>query len=143
MKPNPPSIPRPRHRELRIRPVAKNKQKAKRLYALEASKFIAESLADPHRGYCPIMLTFGRNVLVTQVHHMRGRVGPLLIDRRFWLAVSAEGHTWIHANPQLACKQGWLAPIGKWNTPPRDSETDRLRSLISLRKQTKAKAKIT
>lgn len=43
----------------------------------------------------------------TQVHHMKGRIGDLLLDQRFWLAVSHEGHEKIENNPVWAKEQGY------------------------------------
>lgn len=51
----------------------------------------------------------------SQIHHIRGRLGPLLLDERYWLAVSWEGHRWIHDNPAIARKRGWIAGQGQWN----------------------------
>lgn len=53
----------------------------------------------------------------TQVHHTRGRAGALLTDERFWLAVSAVGHDWIHSHPNEARKLGLLCQKGQWNQP--------------------------
>ncbi len=36
----------------------------------------------------------------TQVHHKKGRVGNLLIDIRYWMAVSHEAHEHIHRFPK-------------------------------------------
>ena len=64
-----------------------------------------------------------------QNHHQRGRLGPLLMDKRFWIPVSGKGHRWINANPQLAREQiafltdgrhlTLLCEVGEWNTPPK------------------------
>ncbi len=43
----------------------------------------------------------------TQVHHKKGRIGKLLTDVRFWLAVSAEGHKKIEENPEWAKEKGY------------------------------------
>lgn len=43
----------------------------------------------------------------TQVHHQKGRVGILFLAEEFWLGVSAEGHTYLHANPAIARERGW------------------------------------
>lgn len=43
----------------------------------------------------------------TQVHHKKGRIGKLLTDVRFWLAVSAEGHKKIEENPEWAKENGY------------------------------------
>lgn len=68
---------------------------------------------------CPVMLTiFKRQVPITEhPHHLRGRGGSLLCDTRFWLGVSDEGHRFIHANPTIARKHGWLCAVGQWNKP--------------------------
>lgn len=66
----------------------------------------------------------------TDVHHTRGRAGTLLIDKRFWKAVSREGHNWINANPLDARKRGLICERGLWNSPPRDEESLRLKGLM-------------
>lgn len=43
-----------------------------------------------------------------QVHHIRGRVGSLLNDVRYFLAVSPEGHTQIEMNPDWARSKGFI-----------------------------------
>ncbi len=67
----------------------------------------------------------------SDVHHQRGRAGTLLIDQRFWMAVSRRGHNWIHNHPQQARYCGYLCAEGLWNVPPRDAETARLRNLLT------------
>jgi hypothetical protein len=58
------------------------------------------------------------NLLATQVHHMLGRVGyadewarenniPLLLDERFWLPTSDEGHDMITENSAWAWENGF------------------------------------
>jgi hypothetical protein len=54
-----------------------------------------------------------------QVHHRRGRIGRLLRDQRFWTAVCAECHEWIHGNPNEARKIGLIVPVAEWNVFPR------------------------
>ena len=49
------------------------------------------------------------------VHHVRGRIGRLLRDRRWWKAVCREAHDWIHGNPNLARALELLAEPGQWN----------------------------
>ena len=59
------------------------------------------------------------------IHHQRGRVGTLLLDERFWIAVSLDGHRWIDANRDEARRRGLLAQIGQWNVPVKGTnETD-------------------
>jgi hypothetical protein len=58
---------------------------------------------------CIVMATLhNKTVPATEIHHTNGRENERLTDRMYWLAVSREGHQWIHANPQLAKEQGWL-----------------------------------
>lgn len=59
------------------------------------------------------------HLVATQIHHMRGRgrggVGPLLLDKRYWLPVSERGHDKIHRNPEWAIAKGFMAAPGEWN----------------------------
>lgn len=43
----------------------------------------------------------------TQIHHKKGRIGSLLCDVKYWLAVSDEGHKKIELNPKWAKEQGY------------------------------------
>ncbi|WP_262885687.1 hypothetical protein [Myroides sp. LoEW2-1] len=38
---------------------------------------------------------------------MKGRVGSLFLDTRYWLAVSREGHRMIEENPKWAKEKGY------------------------------------
>jgi len=51
---------------------------------------------------CPI--TGG---IATEVHHMKGREGVMLLDTKYWLAVSREGHVKIELNPEWAKEMGF------------------------------------
>lgn len=51
-------------------------------------------------------------------HHIRGRLGPLLRDKRYWLPVCRKAHQWIDAHRAEAKARGWLA--GPWNTVPKE-----------------------
>lgn len=77
-------------------------RKAARLFLLE------QRLAGVR---CPV--TGGE---VSQIHHSRGRLKTLLMDERYWVAVSAGGHDWIHRNIAEARKRGLICPIGFWNS---------------------------
>jgi len=50
-----------------------------------------------------------RRERATEIHHKRGRIGKMLLDERFWVAVSRTSHNWIHAHPTEARKLGLLA----------------------------------
>lgn len=64
-----------------------------REYTIKRLQFLAQ----PENQRCPIT---GKQT--TDVHHKKGRVGTLLLDTRFWLAVSREGHKQIEENPEWA-----------------------------------------
>jgi hypothetical protein len=53
-------------------------------------------------------------------HHTRGRIGKLLCDTRFWIAVCQKHHDWIHAHPQQARSLGLLCAKGDWGRQPKD-----------------------
>lgn len=67
------------------------------------------------------------------VHHARGRISTLLIDRRFWLPVCRTCHNWIQEHPSKARELGLLVELGKWNSPPRDKETAWLKEVLAGR----------
>lgn len=43
----------------------------------------------------------------TDVHHMKGRIGPLLTDTKFFLAVCRSCHDWIETHPEEAKELGF------------------------------------
>ncbi len=43
-----------------------------------------------------------------EIHHMNGRFGSRLNKTEWWLAVSREGHEWVHNNPKEARLRGYL-----------------------------------
>ena len=59
--------------------------------------------------FCPVMAKLkNATVRATEVHHVQGRENEMLLDQKFWLAVSREGHQWIHNNPEIAREEGWM-----------------------------------
>ena len=55
------------------------------------------------------------NKQATQVHHIRGRLGTLLLNESFWLPVSQDGHRKIHDEPEWARSNEYLCKAGDWN----------------------------
>lgn len=45
-----------------------------------------------------------------ECHHMRGRIGDLLLDIRFWFPVCHNHHVQITNNPEWALKEGYSLP---------------------------------
>lgn len=58
--------------------------------------------------------------VATSCHHVRGRIGRLLLDERFWVPVCRVHHARIHARPAEARALGLLAQPGQWNTVPKE-----------------------
>lgn len=90
-----------------INKVSENQSKLLTRYNVMRKKFL-------HGKKCAVLK--GRPA--TQVHHMAGRIGyadewarenniPLLIDERFFLPVSDEGHRMVTDNPKWACENGY------------------------------------
>lgn len=53
------------------------------------------------------------------VHHSRGRLGPLLLDETFWIPVCGECHDYIHNNIAVARALGLICAAGQWNSVPK------------------------
>jgi hypothetical protein len=83
-------------KKTKIKPRSKKLTKEMVKYNKEVKIFLAENPV------CPV--TGGK---ATQVHHKKGRIGKLLMDKRFWLAVSDEGHRKIELNPEWAKEMGY------------------------------------
>lgn len=50
----------------------------------------------------------------TEVHHMAGRVGDLLLDESKWASMCRDDHRWATENPAAAIAQGFsLRRVGR------------------------------
>lgn len=84
--------------------------------AVENAKYTVakiQFMSKPENKVCPVT-----SQPTTDIHHKSGRVGfadqwarinniTLLLDARFWLAVSREGHRQIEENPTWAKEMGY------------------------------------
>ena len=82
-----------------IKPVSDKRQKQNTAYLLARKIFLMEE----RNKYCPV--TGG---LATEIHHINGRENERLLNRKYWLAVSRDGHKYIHDNPSESRVNGWL-----------------------------------
>lgn len=110
----------------RIRSVSKRHSALHAQYVKEAGAFVA---AERKAGKtCPVVravpslrngVKYGHliSAKLTEVHHMAGRAGALLTFKPMWLAVSKQGHRWIHSNIEEARKMGFICGQGLWNNP--------------------------
>jgi len=83
------------------KPIKKVSDKRK----IENAKYLVlriEFLGKPENQKCPII---GKPT--TDVHHMKGRIGSLLLDTRYWVALSREGHKFVEENPEWAKENGY------------------------------------
>jgi len=88
-----------------IKQFSSKRAKRNEAYLLARDVFLQEQA----NKFCPVMnLLHGKTVRSTEIHHINGKENERLTDRAYWLAVSREGHQYIHANPEIAYEQGWL-----------------------------------
>lgn len=62
-----------------------------------------EFLSLPENEFCAVFPW----LRATEIHHKKGRIGKLLTDERYFLAVSRKGHRKIENNPEWAYEQGF------------------------------------
>ncbi len=112
----PPCKPRkPLGAPMRRTPLRKvSKSQARRIakYRPIAHGFL---LAHPICGIC--LVRGGEVRPSTEIHHIRGRNGPLLFDTRFFCASCRACRLWPHDNKEEARKLGVLAERGEWGSP--------------------------
>ncbi len=81
-----------------IRKFSIKREAENRRYTIERLRFLAQ----PENQRCPIT-----GERATEIHHKKGRIESLLLDTRYWLAVSRNGHREIEENPDWAKEQGY------------------------------------
>lgn len=91
-----------RQRAGRIRPVSRQREGLMRAYRAKSARWLAGKRC---------FQCFDKQI---SVHHTRGRVGTLLCDERFWLALCDHCHRWVHDNPEEARSVGLLCQPGEW-----------------------------
>jgi hypothetical protein len=109
-----------------IKPVSAKRARLNKVYSALRKKFLAEhpwcEFFLEERGwdegvvnelgvvsnhgtlFCPVKVPRSADV-----HHKKGR-GRYLLDTSTWMAVSREGHLWIHANPKESYEKGYMLP---------------------------------
>ena len=83
-----------------IRKVSKKRAIENAIYKKTRIEFLSRS----ENKYCAVL----KNRLSTEVHHAKGRIGDLFLNTEFWIAVSSEGHKYIHENDSWSRKNGFL-----------------------------------
>jgi hypothetical protein len=117
-------VDRLKPRTLRWLEHRRKKQRSDRLYISLAKEFRSQ----PGNLHCHGCVA--RHVPTrasSEVHHVRGRLGTLKFDTRFFCPTCRECGRWVHANPAKARALGLLAQAGDWRRAPEDAETERIR----------------
>ena len=94
-RPDPKPEPKEKKKKKKISYYSEKRKIQNAEYVILAAEFIIGKI-------CPIT---GRPA--EQVHHRKGRIGKLLTDVRFFLAVTDEGHKEIEAKPEWAYEMGY------------------------------------
>lgn len=82
----------------RIAPRSKKRIAQEKIYSQLRKAFLNKE----ENKICPIT-----NEITTTIHHKKGRIGDLLIDTRYWIALSMDGHAFVEQNPEWAKENGY------------------------------------
>lgn len=82
----------------RIKPASKKRAKQNREYSKVRKEYL---IAHPK---CEVK---GCRFIANEVHHIKGRIGDLLTDERYFLAVCNEHHKQIESSPEWAKEKGY------------------------------------
>lgn len=83
------------------KPIAKESKK-RRVENLQYQADRIVFLGKPENRICPVT-----GEPATEIHHKKGRIGSLLLNQKYWLAVSRKGHQQIEACPEWAKENGF------------------------------------
>lgn len=92
-KPNPKPTPTEKKKRTPIRKVSKKRQAEEAEYKKVRAEYLSEH---------PKCEVKGCGKFSSECHHKMGRIGGLLTDKRFFLAVCRTHHTFIELNPEWA-----------------------------------------
>ena len=94
-----------------VRPRSKSMTALMKLYNAERRKFLAENWT------CWACVHTGVNRVKRSedLHHARGRLNGLLLDKRYWVALCREHHDRVEADKPWARALGLLPSLGGWN----------------------------
>lgn len=82
----------------KISPISKKRELQNKKYLILREEF----LSIPENKICPIYKT-----PTTDIHHMKGRIGDLLLNINYWVALSREGHRYVEDHPKWALENGY------------------------------------
>jgi hypothetical protein len=80
-----------------INPISKKRKEENKIYLKERLVFLSLNKI------CPIF----KDKKTTDIHHKKGRTGDLFLDKKYWIALSSEGHFLVENNPKWARENGY------------------------------------
>lgn len=87
-----------------IKKVSAKREQENKIYAQLRKVFLSK----PENKFCPVIKQLKNiDVIATTIHHKKGRIGNLLLDTNFWVALSMEGHEYVEKNPTWAKENGY------------------------------------
>lgn len=98
-------VPKPIERkpiQRRVQKPIARRAKRRMIQELQYNADVKVYLGKPENQICPIYRT-----KTTEVHHKKGRIESLLLDQRWWVALSSEGHKKVENNPEWAKENGF------------------------------------
>jgi hypothetical protein len=109
MNPYPKPEKREKNKPTRIKPRNAKRAKQERQYLQHDRKeYLAEN---------PFCKFNGCGREATEIHHMRGRLGAMLNNKKWFLGLCNEHHRYVELNPNFAKANGYsksrLAPLNK------------------------------
>lgn len=87
-----------------LAPLSDKREKMQRAYTVSNKIFLK------HNPLCKAKIEGICHLASNQVHHMRGRIGDLLLDQKFWLPTCGPCHHYIENHPAEAIEKGWSLP---------------------------------
>lgn len=96
---------KPKDKGKSLRPRSVKRAKQEREYSHKRLLFLENN---------PVCQVKGCEMHSDQVHHKKGRIGELLTDERYFLAVCGPHHRYIENHPEEAKKHGYsLSRLGR------------------------------
>ena len=84
-----------------INPISESLKESNKIYKVEKAEYMKE------HPICEAGVICKNTAKSEDIHHKKGRLGKLLTDKRYFLAVCRRDHDWIELNPKEAKKLGF------------------------------------
>lgn len=100
----------PSLRKTKLKPRSKKQYRYNRIYLVLKDAWLPNKrcAVHPEKEAGQVHHIISRSVKEFHDDWAKERDVPYLIDIRFWLPVSQEGHAWIHSHPKESKENGWL-----------------------------------